>query len=610
MGTKFFNGIWIAAICVFATARSGRAQSPSAQDANGMVQLMTSQAPVDISSPPVATASFDPPVVRAGELAIYRVTVNAIESAIRVPAKVPAAKELTVQATSQGQVLPMAAGMIRPTTTFNYAVRASKSGLFNVPAHYIEVSGKPVVVPEAWLEALEELPENHEPARRLNLEAAVTNVFVGQNFPVRILLSSSRSNSLEGLSQLQINGDGFVPDKNFHATIESPQRQGRLVPTLIYQTTVRAVAAGQLSLSAQGFTAGNDFGGRIVIFGQVTLAGGPARNILLDSDPVTINARPLPPGALAGFTGAIGPFTRDPPRLETNSVRAGDPAQLTVIVRGEAGLAQLVPPPPPRSTQWQIFPATEGGFVPATEGTYPGAIFHYTLIPLTTDVRATPAIPFSCFDPVAEKFLDLTVPPVPITVTGENLPADWAGISPANSREPATETKLSLSGLASARGVTAATLTPVQLRGWFPFAQLSPLLVFAALWSVERRRRFLEANPEFVRRRRARRELRRHRRLLQRAVAAQDGDEFVRRAIASLQIACAPHYPAEPRALVCGEVQALLTDRNGDARVVQRFFDAANASRFGTSTRMAGDLIAHQPELNAVLDKLEERLCD
>jgi len=34
--------------------------------------------------------------------------------------------------------------------------------------------------------------------------------------------------------------------------------------------------------------------------------------------------------------------------------------------------------------------------------------FTYTLVPLTDESRATPTIPFSCFDPEKREYVDLT----------------------------------------------------------------------------------------------------------------------------------------------------------------------------------------------------------
>ena len=78
-----------------------------------------------------------------------------------------------------------------------------------------------------------------------------------------------------------------------------------------------------------------------------------------------------------------------------------------------------------------------------------------------------------------------------------------------------------------------------------------------------------------------------------------------------MRVACAPHYPAEPRALVGSDVLALIgaTGGNGRAReVARRFFTVTDAARFAPTGADAEELLALEPELERVLRQLEERL--
>jgi hypothetical protein len=78
-----------------------------------------------------------------------------------------------------------------------------------------------------------------------------------------------------------------------------------------------------------------------------------------------------------------------------------------------------------------------------------------------------------------------------------------------------------------------------------------------------------------------------------------------------MRVACAPHYPAEPRALVGVDVLPLLPepDRSGrPGEVVRRFFAVTDAIRFGTLSPNPADLLPLQPDLERVLQQLEERL--
>jgi hypothetical protein len=78
-----------------------------------------------------------------------------------------------------------------------------------------------------------------------------------------------------------------------------------------------------------------------------------------------------------------------------------------------------------------------------------------------------------------------------------------------------------------------------------------------------------------------------------------------------MRVACAPHLPAEPRALVGNDVLQLLHETNGDARpdaLVRRFFTVTDASRFAATSADATQLLALQPELELVLERLEAKL--
>jgi hypothetical protein len=206
-----------------------------------------------------------------------------------------------------------------------------------------------------------------------------------------------------------------------------------------------------------------------------------------------------------------------------------------------------------------------------------------------------------------------------------------------------------LSGLAPGPELAAATLAPVQRRPWFPLVQLAPAAAFVGLWGWDRRRRFLEQHPQVVLRRRARRALRRQWRAMRRAARAGDAPRYAEAAVAAMQAACAPHYPAEPRALVGADVLPLLsraeappeaaqteallegmgpdgfsrmeqaaeTQRRQERReefegraaeVARRFFVLTDAARFGPGGADARELLALQPELEKVLQLMERRL--
>ena len=616
------------AAVLLASALSLHAQVAAPPPQDPLITLMASQPRIAIPAVTKCTAAFDPPVVRPGEQAFLRVALNALEESVKWPTNLTGPSQLEIRPGAHEQMMHYTGTNMEPRTAFNYRVRASSLGLFTVPEFEVKVDGKPVKVPSAQLEVMPEPPASVTPAALLTLGLPVTNLFVGQAVQARVVLPAGLG---QGLMQLQLSGQGLLTDQGtIRQHIEMVLRDGVNAPSFIYEMTFTPMLAGKLTVFAQGFT--------IMRRNPVPVVPNvpPVPPVqpqftLVESDPFEVNVRPLPrEGELPGFTGAIGSLAVGPPKLTTNVLHVGDPVRLTVNVmnRGDGPLARLVNPPPPQAPDWQVFVANDFAApqplapqqivvpqrpgVPAQVGTVEGVVtFNYTLIPLTESARATPPIPFSYFDPKTVRYVDITIPSVPVTVKPGAVPGDLATLMQTNPAVMEPEKELVLSGLAGSRGRTASSLVPPQQQAWFPLVQLAPAVAFFGLWRWDRRRRYLEAHPEILLRRRARRALHRQWRILRRAGRAADAPRYAAAGVDAMRVACAPHYPAEPRALVGGDVLPLLpeSERAGRAgEVVRRFFAVTDAVRFDTTPPSATELLSLQPELERVLQQLEQKL--
>ena len=576
------------------------------------MSLMLSQPKIDVGAPVTAIAWFDPPVVGPGQLSFYRVTFNALEESIEWNPEVGAPPGLELKAGARGQVLQPVGVTIEPRTSFNYRARPSAAGDFSVPQFTVTVSGKPIVVPAAGLRVVAgaAAPAPLQPV----LETPITNLFVGQLAKVRVVMPASAAGGAQVLFQVELTGDGFIVDKGtMRQSVENTVRGGSIFPTFILETMLTPVIAGKLRAFAQGYCAVPVVSSVTVTNGRPATPAAPAQYVLLESEPVELNVKPLPKeGQLPGFTGAIGAFTVDPPKLATNFLRVGDPVKLSVAVRSGGGFARLVAPPAPQIREWQVLAETAEGEPTRLLQAQGFASFEYTLIPMTEEAQSTPAIPFSCFDPAHGTYVDLTIPPLPVTVRPGRAAADWQAILQESATTGETEEELKLSGLAPAAGRRAASLAPLQSQSWFPLMQLAPAAAFVGLWGWDRRRQFLEQHPEILRRRHARRALRREWRAVHRAARAGDVPRFAAAAVNALRVACAPHFPAEPRALVGGDVLQLLGATEGAngsaAAAVRRLFAATDADRFAVTSESTIDLLVLGPELERILETLEQRL--
>lgn len=546
----------------------------------------------DVSSI-TATAVFDPPLARVGQSVFYRVTLDGADGGVQWPAAISGPPQLKFGPMSQGQLMQVLPNRFRPLTSFLYLVRAAASGHFTVPGFTVTVDGKPVRVPAATL--VVDKSASGQPARRLVLEVSSTNVYIGQPLRVRVMLPASPGNQIEALREVHFKSGGFMTDlTTMRQSVEMVELDGRRVPAFIYEITLTPIGAGLLSLSASAFAAGRQFSGPIMISGRVTISGGLPHYVFLASNPVQLNVRPLPTtGQPTDFNGSIGTFIVSAPRLSTNRIQVGQPVRLAVTVRGDGALNRLAPPSPPSVNDWEIIPDNPPDF-------------SFTLIPLTDQAQRTPAIPFSYFDPAKKTYMDATIPSLPVTVTSAGLPTQMPAADAAFDSGPAPR----LGALSLSPGGSVAELGPPQFNGALVFIQMIPLLGILGLWQWDRHRRFLEAHPDLVRRRRARRLLRLEKRRLRDAIRRGDPTAIVRHAANAMKIACAPREAAHPQALVCADVLGQLpeADRTGAVGKTVREIFAASEKRFASEHPMGASVSAIESEINAVLLKLEKQL--
>jgi hypothetical protein len=314
-----------------------------------LMSLMLSQPKVDITTNVTAVASFDPPVVGLGEQTIYRVTFNALEETIDWPKKLNAPSELQTEAGAHGQIIPMLGAVQIPYTTYNTRVRASTTGDFTISEFKVQAYGKEVTVPSAQLKVVSNSPSPPSPILHLAIEFAETNLFVGQPTRVRATLPGSAGVFSQGLPPVQFTGQSLLVDQGASSQMVTvTSHDGMNMPTYTFQTVLTPIEAGNLSVFAQCFT-GNRFSGSLVITGPAMIPAPPPPFTLLESEPVNLTVRPLPKeGELPGFTGGIGTFKIEAPKLGTNELVVGEPVKLAVSVRGDANVARMVSPNPPR----------------------------------------------------------------------------------------------------------------------------------------------------------------------------------------------------------------------------------------------------------------------
>ncbi len=557
---------------------------------------------------PAASARFEPEVGRLGHPVIYRLTITAAQKPIEPP-EPPAPAGLNV--TFAGATLPsntVLNGTLVVTSTFIYSVVGQRAGRFTIPAFEVAVAGKRLRVPPAVLTVVQpdagEAP--YEPVHA-ELDLPQRDFFVGESIGARLLVMETPDESPQFISHFaKTNGAAVFRSSNRttreHFTVAGKQHDGLVMPVRI-----TPILEGEA-----------EFGCQVIVHVQKLDLGAQRGAIrtqsTIDAKPARVRVLALPrTGRLPGFTGAIGKFTVAQPRLSVAEVEAGEPVTLTIAMAGEGNLEGVAAPEMDASGGWQIYkPTSEYQPDPEDHNSARGAkIFTYTLIPGRAGMKATPAMPFSYFDPERRAFVDITVPPLPITVKPSST-APAAPIAVENNEPPRAEEaprviEPVMTGLAEKPGRWWHSPGPSLREWWLPAVELVPPVLLLALWAWRRRREYLVANPQIIRRRRAHAAARRA--LARARTAARKGDrgEFLRASAGALREAASPLDTARADSLTREDVLRLLDDDASASAVARKVLDSADAANFSTAEIATMEPRALLPELERAVQTLARR---
>ena len=557
---------------------------------------------------PAASARFDPEVGRLGHPVIYRLTITAAQKPIEPP-EPPATAGLKV--TFAGATLPsstMLNGSLVVNSTFIYTVVGQRAGRFTIPAFEVAVAGERLRVPPAVLTVVApdagDVP--YQPVRA-ELDLPQRDFFVGESIGARLLVIETPDESPQFISHFaKTNGAAVFRSSNRttreHFTIGGKQGEGLVMPVRI-----TPILEGEAELGCQ------------VIVQVQKLDLGAQRGAFrtqstIDAKPARVRVLALPrTGRLPGFTGAIGKFAVAQPRLSVAEVEAGEPVTLTIAMVGEGNLEGVAAPEMDASGGWQIYKPTSE-YQPDPEDHHSGRgakIFTYTLIPGRAGLKATPAMPFSYFDPERRAFVDITVPPLPITVkpssTASVAPVAEEKNNPPRSEEPPRVIEPVMTGLAEKSGRWWHSPGP-PLRDWRLLAvEIVPPVLLLTLWLRRRRRDYLAANPQIIRRRRAHAAARRA--LARARTAARKGDrgEFLRASAGALREAASPLDTARADSLTREDVLRLLDNDASASAVARKVLDSADAANFSTAEVATMEPRALLPELERAVQTLARR---
>lgn len=368
-----------------------------------------------------------PQRIYTGETALLNVTISGDQAAAPTLPAFPGFTTRYLRASTLNMILN---GVASSKITHQYAITApSTPGTYTLPAFTLTVNGRSYPFGQRTV-----VVADPSKARDflLTLQPDRTIAYVGQPIAVDLVWTIGRSVRnfsvswpVDGEASIEAGPDPRPPNPSpfdgryvevqidgrvYIGTVGENRVGDRAVRTLSVRMLVIPSAPGQLKLGPARITADVPTRERRDVFGFVDDMG-PTERQFTESEPVTIDVRPLPQaGRPANFSGLVGSYSLDVLASPTQGF-VGDPIDLRISITGPAPL-RLVPPLD--LSQQRAFAR---GFKIPREPLLPQVSrdrveFQGTVRPRDEKITALGPIELNYFDPDAGEYKTLTSPPI------------------------------------------------------------------------------------------------------------------------------------------------------------------------------------------------------
>jgi hypothetical protein len=492
---------------------------------------------------------------------------------------------------------------------YGYYAYASKPGKITIPPIAITVDGKPQTTEPIELTVLEAavpqvrmppgpaphqvfppqvLPQMPQPPAKENevsldeaisIESRVDKTQVYQGEPVELTLGIWVLNT-PGFRVYSYRDQPFEPPacEGFYPTpleenVTETNKEGRAYRAVTYRRTLYPTVAGDLQIGEWRWAGAASYGGREWRFDRTAPA-----------IPVHVTTLPEAP---PNFSGAVGQYALEAKLSRDDGVQ-GVPMQLVVTVRGKGNPDAIGAPRVPKVEKAYISDPDRSPTPAEPTGVDVEKTFTYMITPLEPGDLNIAAVEYCYFDPAAAAYKTESTQPLSVRVSQSGEYAGPRKLMTQNKElEPAGAVSMvgdDLFPLASA----PAGLRPVRRSGAaVPVAAAAPVLAYASLALLMRRKRRFDRDPAYARACRAK--ARALKRIEAAARSAEPAEELYRALIGYV----ADRYNLHETGLTSQEVAQTLEARRVEAEVnehVRKILRACERTRYGGS-KLSGDEI-------------------
>ena len=486
--------------------------------------LTTVLCAIALADPPKITAVLTSSEVVVGETVQLEIQIdNARASAITPRAiDVPG---LQIRYTGESTQMTMRNLSVSSSITYSYTILPEKSGTFKIPPQTIRVGKDNLQTPELTLRVADSprataggrgnrTPSGSAPAGQ-NAEEKIAfaellvpkkTAYVGEIIPVVLRIGFNSQTQLRELAVPQINGQGFTVQKLNDGEKNLETIDGQRYVVFTYKTAISAARPGDFQIGPVEEKANvlvarrnpavrrrpfdpfngedpfsdpffNPFGGMV-----------EQHEISIKSETVPLEVKPLPAGAPASFSGAIGSFSMTA-EANPKRVQVGDPITIKAAIAGRGNFDRMNAPELSDERGWHKYPPSSNFKQDDDVGISGTKTFELVISP-NEKLATVPPLVFSYFDPAKDRYITLHGDAMPITVEGNAQPtpavAGAATGAAASSNLAGAQKPQDILHQISEPGKIVHTFAPLYARPGFWLAQLFPLTLALGVlsWKV------------------------------------------------------------------------------------------------------------------------------
>jgi len=331
-----------------------------------------------------------------------------------------------------------------------------------------------------------------------------------------------------------------------------------------------------------------------------------SQTIVRKSDPLSLRVKPLPAGAPAGFSGAVGRFTLDVAADRVDAA-VGDAVALRVTVEGDGSLRSIEAPQLEAPPEVNLFKPEPLDSVSLAEGGMKARkSWEWIVVPLAPGELKLPEIAFAYFDPEDGQYrVARSEPPTLVVRRGEEQAE-----SPL-ARGAVRQQRHDLAFIKPLRGELSQGRLHAQQRGAFWASVVTPFVLLPLWVAVGRKRARLARDHGLLRSRKARARARKRLQAARRKSDPSDAQGFHEEVARALVGYIADRFDRSASGITYDQADDLLVSRGVDATVRRRFRSALESCDFARFVPAAGKAERRAEllqEADGIIDQLERVL--